>query len=253
VDGSASTFMRSDAAPAVQLGTTSVPGLLQPDGTTITVTGGVITSVGGGGSGGTSIIFPTSPTAPAAADWTAVNSSGLAGAVSDLSSGRGVKFFLPSTSGLQQVNFTSNTFTPPATGDFSFSMCLASPSGLSGAWQLGLSVTDSTGLISCYGARNGSGLGPTAERFDYNNINSLNNTVSMAGVALPWFGPMWIQLARVGSDWVYTQSLDGETFEQGFTDSSPFVGATIDSVGWMMIANSSYQQSFSCFAFEHTP
>lgn len=47
VDGSASTFMRSDAAPAVQVATTSKPGLVQPDGTTITISGDVISSVGG--------------------------------------------------------------------------------------------------------------------------------------------------------------------------------------------------------------
>jgi hypothetical protein len=51
-DGTASTFMRSDASPAVQIGTTAEPGLLQPDGTTITVSAGVISAVGGGGGGG---------------------------------------------------------------------------------------------------------------------------------------------------------------------------------------------------------
>jgi hypothetical protein len=47
VNGVATTFMRSDAAPAVQLATTSVFGLVKPDGTTITISGGVISSTGG--------------------------------------------------------------------------------------------------------------------------------------------------------------------------------------------------------------
>jgi hypothetical protein len=47
VNGVASTFMRSDAAPAVQLGSNSQPGIVQVDGTTITASGGVISSSGG--------------------------------------------------------------------------------------------------------------------------------------------------------------------------------------------------------------
>ena len=42
VNGAAATFMRSDAAPAVQTGTAAQQGIVQVDGTTITETGGVI-------------------------------------------------------------------------------------------------------------------------------------------------------------------------------------------------------------------
>jgi hypothetical protein len=49
INGVAATFMRSDAAPAIQLGTASVPGLVQADGITINVSGGVISAVAGGG------------------------------------------------------------------------------------------------------------------------------------------------------------------------------------------------------------
>lgn len=52
VNGSASTFMRSDAAPAVQLASSSQFGIVKVDGTTITETGGVISSSGGGGGSG---------------------------------------------------------------------------------------------------------------------------------------------------------------------------------------------------------
>jgi hypothetical protein len=48
VNGSASTYMRSDAAPAVQKATTGQFGVVKPDGSTITVTGGVISASGGG-------------------------------------------------------------------------------------------------------------------------------------------------------------------------------------------------------------
>jgi hypothetical protein len=47
VNGSASTYMRSDAAPAVQTATTGQLGLVKPDGTTVTISSGTISAVGG--------------------------------------------------------------------------------------------------------------------------------------------------------------------------------------------------------------
>jgi hypothetical protein len=47
VDGSASTFMRSDGAPAVQVGSSSQKGILQVDGSTITAASGVISAAAG--------------------------------------------------------------------------------------------------------------------------------------------------------------------------------------------------------------
>ena len=49
VNGSAATFLRSDGAPAVQKGSASQFGIVEVDGTTITASGGVISSVGGSG------------------------------------------------------------------------------------------------------------------------------------------------------------------------------------------------------------
>jgi hypothetical protein len=48
VNGSATTFMRSDAAPAVQKASSSQFGIVKVDGTSITATGGVISAVTGG-------------------------------------------------------------------------------------------------------------------------------------------------------------------------------------------------------------
>lgn len=49
VNGTALTFMRSDAAPAVRKGSASQFGIVKVDGTTITATGGIITSIAGAG------------------------------------------------------------------------------------------------------------------------------------------------------------------------------------------------------------
>lgn len=50
VNGSATTYMRSDGAPAVQKASSSAFGIVKVDGTTITAASGVISAVGGGGS-----------------------------------------------------------------------------------------------------------------------------------------------------------------------------------------------------------
>lgn len=50
VDGAAPTFMTSDSAPAVQIATTGQLGLVQPDGTTITISSGVISAIGSAGT-----------------------------------------------------------------------------------------------------------------------------------------------------------------------------------------------------------
>jgi hypothetical protein len=55
VNGSAATFMRSDAAPAIQKTSASVFGLAKVDGSTITASGGVISATGSGGGAPSSI------------------------------------------------------------------------------------------------------------------------------------------------------------------------------------------------------
>jgi uncharacterized protein DUF5907 len=61
VNGSATTFMRSDAAPAVQKASSSQFGIVEVDGTTITASGGVISAATGGSgctvSGGAGLVF----------------------------------------------------------------------------------------------------------------------------------------------------------------------------------------------------
>lgn len=70
VNGTASTFMRSDAAPAIQKATSGLFGIVKVDGTTITATGGVISSVSSGGSVGPR---QGSVTTPVVASFTQVN------------------------------------------------------------------------------------------------------------------------------------------------------------------------------------
>lgn len=52
INGTATTFMRSDAAPAIQKASAVQFGIVEVDGTTITATGGVISSANSGAPGG---------------------------------------------------------------------------------------------------------------------------------------------------------------------------------------------------------
>lgn len=66
VNGTAPTFMRSDASPAIQKASSSQFGLVKVDGTTITESGGVISASGGGGGGGYTLISAVNITSPTA-------------------------------------------------------------------------------------------------------------------------------------------------------------------------------------------
>lgn len=79
VNGSATTFMRSDSAPAVQQGSSSQKGIVQVDGTTITASGGVISAAGGGSistTDGTTTVNPTTSVAFSPSSFSVTNSGG---------------------------------------------------------------------------------------------------------------------------------------------------------------------------------
>lgn len=130
VNGTAGTFMRSDGAPAVQLGSNSQKGIVQVDGTTITAASGVISgktigianpsaTAGPVAVNGTATSFMSSDSAPAvrlATNGTAglvrpdgttitVNASGV------ISSAPGVSGANPTaTAGQNAINGTAGTF-----------------------------------------------------------------------------------------------------------------------------------------------
>jgi hypothetical protein len=104
VNGTATTFMRSDAAPAVQKATTTVFGIVKPDGTTCTITGGVLTA------SGTAYTLPTATTSVLGGvkvDGTtiSINGSGV------ISSASGYTLPTASTSTLGGVKVDGTTIT----------------------------------------------------------------------------------------------------------------------------------------------
>jgi hypothetical protein len=101
INGVALSFMRSDAAPAVQLGTSAQAGIVQVDGSTITAVGGVITATAG--------VPPTSASPSATAGPVAVNGSAATFMRSDAAPA--VQKASASQFGIVEVDGTSITAT----------------------------------------------------------------------------------------------------------------------------------------------
>lgn len=173
IDGSASTFMRSDAAPAIALGSSSTFGLVKVDGTTITASGGVITSVGGGGGpsagnptatigtsavNGSATTFMRSDAAPAFGDLTGpITSTGLATAVA-AQTGTGSTFVMQA----------SPSLTTPTIGVATATSIngVTIPSVTDTAALLGTAQTFSAAnVFSAAGAASTPGLSATGVRF----------------------------------------------------------------------------------------
>jgi hypothetical protein len=74
VNGVATTFMRSDAAPPVQKGSASVFGILKVDGSSITASGGVI-SAAGGSSGAMTLISTLTASGSGSLAWTGLTAA----------------------------------------------------------------------------------------------------------------------------------------------------------------------------------
>jgi hypothetical protein len=160
INGSASTFMRSDAAPAVQSGTNAVQGIVRGDGTTISCTAGVCTA--------NNVTLPTPTRAGDIIYWNgsawvtiAGNNSGT-GILAENATGV-PSFFKPAT--LQSTVF-SNTSTTSATavmGGFG-SGCTMTPT-LTGRVTISFTgwgnINTSTASLN-YQLRYGTGTAPVA-------------------------------------------------------------------------------------------
>jgi hypothetical protein len=124
VNGSATTFMRSDAAPAIQKATSGQFGIVEVDGTTITASGGVITATAGGSgctvSGAAGIVLnngssacTTDTNATLSAGALSLGASGTAGSVAMGNATTGTVTLQPVTGALGSVtaSLPANTGT----------------------------------------------------------------------------------------------------------------------------------------------
>lgn len=127
VNGTAPTFMRSDAAPAVRVATTGQTGLVQPDGSTITISAGVISAVGGATGAN-----PTATAGPSAVNGSAPTFMRSDGAPA-------VQLATVSQKGLTQPDGTTITISAGV-------ISAVVPAGANPSASVGLSVVNGTAL-----------------------------------------------------------------------------------------------------------
>jgi hypothetical protein len=146
VDGSATTFLRSDGAPAVQIGSASQLGLLQVDGTTITADDGVISAVGGGGG--------ASYSAPNTSSLTWMNQPS-GSTISNITGA--LQFYSPSQGNARDMAVAAFA-SYPATPFTKWVRLSGSPLiAVSDYWEAGLVVMDSSGKIVHFNVSTQSG------------------------------------------------------------------------------------------------
>lgn len=230
VNGSATTFMRSDAAPAIQKATASQFGLVKVDGTTITESGGVISAASAQIPYAEFAGYPT----------TATNATGDA-----------TTYTIPNFTAEKNVGSAMNTatgvWTAPAKG-------LAIVSGVFGFG--GLTASHTKGY--CYAIRNGTDpfycfFGNTANLRD-----SSNNAFLPMSAAIPVnAGDTLVFEARVSNGtkvvtlWGgISQTYLGITF---FKDSASGGGGGGGFSGWFITPAGGHATSGTGPAYLHTP
>lgn len=205
-------------------------------------------AITGSGGGGFSELVPGgfTLTPVAAASWSNTrNASSTTSSVTDLAGSRGVAFKVPiDTTATLLNNFWKAPNVPPAAGtDFSYKVLLhvTSNAVIPGAWFYGLYLADNSGTRKyvCWGVRN-----TTLQRFDFNaGITGNPSTTSAGSVGgtgnlYTVMRPQWLQIARVGTNFNFSYSYDGETFiAVDTTTTTAILTSTLTEFGVYMAPN----------------
>jgi hypothetical protein len=198
INGSASTAMRSDAAPAIQLTTSSQPGLAQVDGVTIGASSGVISVIGAAPSSSYSV--------PSIGSYTWVNQG--AATATQTTSGGSVLMTMPLVAGL---NWRGLFATPPAT-PYKVKAQFASLAGLT-ITDTGLYFYDGTKLMGL------EFLGLTTPVHSAIRVEKITNVTTdnsnpflSEDYGTTSLADMWFQIRNNGTTLFFDVSRDGVNF-----------------------------------------
>jgi hypothetical protein len=182
INGVATTFMRSDGAPAIQLGTAAQKGIVQVDGTTITVAAGIISAVQPAGANPSATAGPAAVTGVAT---TFMRSDGApaiqlgTAAQKGLLQGDGATLTI--TSGVIAINLTNaNTWSGVQT--FNSSALKVNGSG-SGVLTINCAATCGTSTVTFPGASDTVAELGQANAFTGNNTHT--GTEDFSGTTTP--------------------------------------------------------------------
>lgn len=123
------------------------------------------------------------------------------------------------------------------------------------SWFYGLAVRDNTGKIHSFGVRN-SGNNATYSDFRYTTVSALSLLTNLTGGVFALGRPLWLKLQKVSTNFVFSVSLNGETYTTVTTVSATaFVGATLNDVGFFVVNNlgvAAAVLNVDCFSFTRT-
>lgn len=200
---------------------------------------------GSGGAGGVDLFYSGALTAPSTAGFTLTNGAGFTSTIADLASGRGLAHAYTTATGLLLGYVSKNGYTPPAAGTNFTVTALINVSPTVNSEGFGVIFKDNAGKLMQWGTRNADIGG--------SNWNSESSVAAGTSYQTPSFGfsPIWLRVARIGANIVFSISADGETFNVVSTASSTsFLASTISSVGFGLWAVGALQPfSMTVYSF----
>ena len=124
-------------------------------------------------------------------------------------------------------------------------------------WFYGLAVRDNAGKIDAFGIVFDQGVGNTVwQHATFTNISTAPTLSSFNGGAAACGRPIWLRLAKVSTNFVYSVSFNGETYDVVATVSATgFIGSTINDVGIILyngMNNGSKIINLDCYSFTHS-
>lgn len=222
--------------------------------------GDVTVTVSGssGGSGDTNPFSDGGLTKPAAADFSISDDTTAGhgtGSKVDLSS-RGVEF----TNTRGSVSTQSLFYKAAVSSTLGAVTAYVSPNfGGTNALQYfyGLAVRDNTGKVDAFGLAFNAGVGNTVwYHHTFTNISTAPTQTAFSGGHMACGRPAWLKLAKVSTNFVFSASMNGETYDTIATVSATgFIGSTINDVGiilWNNMNNGSQIINLDCFSFVHS-
>jgi hypothetical protein len=119
------------------------------------------------------------------------------------------------------------------------------------SWFYGLMVRDNAGKIHAFGLRNNSPGGVFSD-FRYTNISTFSAAANQNGGNDAFGRPIWMKLAKVSTNFVFSVSFNGETyFTVETVSATAFVGSTLNDVGILIVNNTAANEliNIDCFSF----
>jgi len=235
--GSAATpGYRALVAADLPLATTGAFGAVKPDGTTITIASGVISSSGGGSSGYPPLAITTPPSV-SSLTWINQNTTGSATGV-NVTSGA----IVLAATAFSGTNHHALVKTLPA-APYTFTVLLSVDLIAGSNYIFGMAWTDGTKL-RVFGYTNASGFAV----LNYNSASSFNSTaISAVG---PYVVPstFWLQGFDDGTNVHFRFSMHGAAFlEAGSIARASFLTAT--SIGIVMDCENNHASNLCCISW----